>query len=98
MALANNDAPIPNAYRTTFEYILNADLVRCFLSERINIRQVERITSELVKWRLKIEDVVQLERLVGECIIKELKRFSLEGENYFADRKTEQTVSIAFPA
>ena len=73
MALANNDAPIPNAYRTTFEYILNADLVRCFLSERINIRQIERITNEMVKWRLKIEDVVQLEHLVGECIIKRTK-------------------------
>ena len=82
MALANNDAPIPNAYRTTFEYILNADLTRCFLSERINIRQVERITNELVKWRLNIEDADQLERLVGESIIKELKRFSLEGDNY----------------
>ena len=82
MALANNDAPIPNAYRTTFEYILNADLVRCFLSERINIRQVERITNEMVKWRLNIEDVVQLERLVGECMIRELRRFSLEGDNY----------------
>jgi hypothetical protein len=82
MALANNDAPIPNAYRTTFEYILNADLTRCFLSERINIRQVERITHELVKWRLSIEDKDQLERLVGESIIKELKRFSQEGDNY----------------
>jgi alpha-amylase/alpha-mannosidase (GH57 family) len=82
MALANNDAPIPNAYRTTFEYILNADLIRCFHSERINIRQVERITHELVKWRLSIEDKDQLERLVGESIIKELKRFSQEGDNY----------------
>ncbi len=82
MALANNDAPIPNAYRTTFEYILNADLTRCFISERINIRQVERITNELVKWRLNIEDKDQLERLVGESIIKELKRFNQEGDNY----------------
>ena len=37
MALANNDTPIPTAYRTTFEYILNADLIRCFESERINV-------------------------------------------------------------
>src|SRR5690606_27912112 len=77
-----NDAPIPNAYRTTFEYILNTDLVRCFQSERINIRQVERITNELVKWRLSIEDKDQLERLVGESIIKELRRFAQEGENH----------------
>jgi len=96
MALANNDAPIPNAYRTTFEYILNADLVRCFLSERINIRQVERITSELVKWRLNIEDVVKLERLVGECIIKELKRFSLEGENYSRIERLNRLFPLLF--
>jgi len=82
MALANNDAPIPNAYRTTFEYILNADLTRCFISERLNIRQIERITSELVQWRLKIEDKDQLERLVGESIIRELRRFSQEGNIY----------------
>ena len=82
MALANNDAPIPNAHRTTFEYILNADLMRCFQSERINIRQIDRITNELVKWKLNIEDRDQLERLVGESIIKELRRFSQEAENY----------------
>jgi alpha-amylase/alpha-mannosidase (GH57 family) len=82
MALANNDAPIPNAYRTTFEYILNADLTRSFLSERINIRQIERITNELVQWRLKIEDKDHLERLVGESIIRELRRFSQEGNIY----------------
>jgi hypothetical protein len=96
MALANNDAPIPNAYRTTFEYILNADLTRCFLSERINIRQVERITNELVKWRLNIEDVVQLERLVGESIIKELKRLSQEGDNYSRIERLNRLFPLMF--
>ncbi len=96
MALANNDAPIPNAYRTTFEYILNADLTRCFLTERINIRQVERITNELVKWKLKIEDSDQLERLVGESIIKELKRFSLEGENYSRIERLNRLFPLLF--
>jgi hypothetical protein len=84
MALANNEAPIPNAYRTTFEYILNTDLTRSFLSERLNIRQIERITNELVKWRLGIEDLDQLERLVGQSIFKELKRFSVEGGDSYS--------------
>jgi hypothetical protein len=35
-----------------------------------------------VKWRLHIEDTDQLDRLVGESIIRELKRFSMEGDNY----------------
>lgn len=80
-ALANNDTPIPNAYRTTFEYILNADLVKCFQSEKISVRQVERIMSELSKWRLNIEDTGRVERLAGESIFKELKRISAEGDS-----------------
>jgi hypothetical protein len=79
-ALANNDTPIPTAYRTTFEYILNADLVRCFQTDKINIRQVERIMGELSKWKLAIEDTGKVERLAGESIFKELKRIHAEGQ------------------
>lgn len=82
MALANSDTPIPTAYRTTFEYILNADLIRSFESERINVLQIERIMTEMVKWRLDIEDVGKASRLAGESIFKELKRISAEGDNH----------------
>ena len=82
MALANNETPIPTAYRTTFEYILNADLTRCFESERINMLQVERIMNELEKWKLEIEDIGKLERLAGESIFKEVRRISAEGDNH----------------
>lgn len=81
MALANNEIPIPNAYRTSFEYILNADLVNCFLTDKINIRQVERIMTELVNWDLRIEDPGKVEKFAGESIFKELKRISAEGES-----------------
>jgi alpha-amylase/alpha-mannosidase (GH57 family) len=80
MALNHNGIPIPNAYKTTFEYILNADLIKCFLTEKINIRQVERIMSELVNWDLKIEDPGKVERFAGDSIFKELKRIGAEGE------------------
>jgi alpha-amylase/alpha-mannosidase (GH57 family) len=82
MALANSDTPIPTAYRTTFEYILNADLIRCFESERLNVLQVERIMNEMVKWRLSIEDTGKAQRLAGESIFKELKRVSMDGDNH----------------
>lgn len=81
MALANNGIPIPNAYKTSFEYILNADLINCFLTEKINIRQVERIMTEMVNWDLRIEDPVKVEKFAGESIFKELKRISEEGES-----------------
>jgi alpha-amylase/alpha-mannosidase (GH57 family) len=82
MALANNDIPIPSAYRTTFEYVLNADLIKCFQTERINIRQVERIMGELAKWHLRIEDPGKVARFAGESIFKELKKISEEGDNH----------------
>lgn len=80
-ALANNGIPIPNTYKTTFEYILNADLIRSFHSEKINIKEMERISSELERWNLKLEDPGKLERLAAESIYKELKRISNEREN-----------------
>ena len=82
MALANNGIPIPNAYRTSFEYILNADLLNCFQSEKINIRMVERVMTELVKWDLRIEDPGKVERLAGESIFKELKRIAAERDSF----------------
>jgi alpha-amylase/alpha-mannosidase (GH57 family) len=92
-ALANNDVPIPKAYITTFEYILNADLLNCFKSDRINIKDVERIMEELVKWELKIEDPRKVARLAGESIFKELKRISAERSN----TKRIQRLNRVFP-
>ncbi|HEY8935979.1 MAG TPA: DUF3536 domain-containing protein [Cyclobacteriaceae bacterium] len=81
MALANNDIPISNAYRTTFEYILNADLIKCFQSEKISIRQIERIMSDLAKWKLNIEDTGKIEILAGESVFRELTRVAEDGDN-----------------
>jgi alpha-amylase/alpha-mannosidase (GH57 family) len=79
-ALANNHTPIPTAYHTTFKYILNVDLVRCFQTEKINVRQVERIIGELQRWKFTLEDKPKLERLAGRSIYRELKRIHSEGE------------------
>ncbi len=80
-ALANNDIPIPKAYQTTFEYILNADLLKCFQPEKINVKTLERIVGELDRWNLKIEDTGKVERLAGESIFKEIRRVRAEHEN-----------------
>ncbi len=92
-ALANNDIPIPNAYRTTFEYILNADLIKSFQSEKINIKTLERIVGELEKWNLKIEDLDKVSQLAGTSIFKELKRIRSENENI----KRVQRLNRLFP-
>ncbi len=92
-ALSNNDIPIPNAYKTTFEYILNADLLKCFQPERINIKTLERIVGELARWSLKIEDPGKVERIAGESIYKELQRVSAERDNV----KRIQRLNRLFP-
>lgn len=77
-ALSKNDIPIPKAYTTTFEYILNADLINSFQKEKINVKDIDRIINELAKWHLTIEDPGKVSRLAGESIYKELKRISAE--------------------
>lgn len=92
-ALANNNIPIPNTYKTTFEYVLNADLVKIFQSDKINIKEMERIVAELAKWNLKIDDPRKLSRLAGESIFKELNRIGNERENV----KRVQRLNRMFP-
>jgi alpha-amylase/alpha-mannosidase (GH57 family) len=92
-ALANNNIPIPTTYRTTFEYVLNADLIKIFRSDKINIKEMERIASELEKWKFKIEDPDKLSRLAGESIFKELQRISTEPDNL----KRVQRLNRMFP-
>ena len=92
-ALSNNDIPIPNVYRTTFEYILNADLLKCFQVDRINVKTLERIVGEIERWNLKIEDPGKVERIAGESIYNELHRVSQEREN----TKRIQRLNRLFP-
>jgi hypothetical protein len=80
-ALSTNNIPIPPTYKTIFEYILNADLIKIFQSDKINIKEMERIVAELERWHLKIEDPDKLSRLAGDSIFRELKRVSGEREN-----------------
>jgi alpha-amylase/alpha-mannosidase (GH57 family) len=80
-ALANNEIPIPRAYTTTFEYILNADLIHIFQAEKINVKELERIMGELSRWGLSIEDPDKVERLAGDSIYRELNRISAERTN-----------------
>lgn len=92
-ALAHNSVAIPNAYSTTFEYVLNADLLQCFKPDRINTKEVKRIMDELVKWNLKIEDPHKVAHLAGDSIFRELKRISAERSN----TKRIQRLNRVFP-
>lgn len=93
-ALANNDIPIPNAYRTTFEYILNADLAKCFRPDRINIKLLERIATEIKRWSLKIEDPSKVARLAGDAIYQELQRINADQDGVKQLQRLNRVFSI----
>ncbi|MFM9074292.1 MAG: DUF3536 domain-containing protein [Bacteroidota bacterium] len=80
-ALSNNSIPIPKAYRTTFENVLNADLSGCFSPDRINVKAFERVAAEMERWGLKVEDADRVSRLAGESIHQEIRRIETEGES-----------------
>ncbi len=80
-ALANNEIPIPNAFKTTFEYILNADLVNLLKSDKISTKELERVSSEMDRWNLKIDDTEKLSILAGETIFREITKLKKEHEN-----------------
>jgi len=80
-ALSNNNIPIPKAYRTTFEYVLNADLSAAFSRDRIDIKTFERVTAEMDRWGLKVEDADRVSRLAGDSILEEIRRIGMEGES-----------------
>ena len=49
-SLKSDDIPIPNAYRTTLQYVLNSDLRNALLAERIDLHELGRIQDEFEKW------------------------------------------------
>ena len=60
-ALSNNEVPIPKAYKTTFEYILNADLIKCLTPGEDKHQSVgtdHRWNGALESWKLKMVTVL----------------------------------------
>lgn len=80
-ALAKNEVPIPQAYKTTLQYIINADLKKCFLSERVSIVELQRIEAELSKWKLSIEDPAKIAQLAEAHIFSILSFIHQEAES-----------------
>ena len=79
--LKTDDIPIPNAYRTTLQYVLNADLRNALLAEKIDINELERIQDEFEKWGFNTDDTLYLQRYASEMILNSLKRIRVEHDD-----------------
>lgn len=56
MSLMNNTkAPLPGVFKTTVEFILNADLRRLFEEEHLNVDELRRLTEEINRWSVKLD-------------------------------------------
>ncbi len=73
-SLKNDAVPIPTAYTTTLQYVVNADLRNALNDKVINLDELERISDELEKWDLTIDDSLSLEKYASDAIFSALKR------------------------
>ncbi len=80
-AMARNHIAIPNIYKSTLEYILNSDLKRAFMAERIGISELDRLASEFDRWNLKVEDKGKISFLASESVYRTLQRIKAEKDN-----------------
>jgi alpha-amylase/alpha-mannosidase (GH57 family) len=56
MNLMNNaQAPLPSVFKTTVEFILNADIRRLFEDEHVNLDDLQRLTEEVERWSVKLD-------------------------------------------
>ena len=81
-SLKTDNIPIPNAYRTTLQYVLNADLRNTLLDRQIDLEELGRIAGEFDKWDLTLDDSLYLEQHASEMIIKALRRIRKNPEDH----------------
>jgi alpha-amylase/alpha-mannosidase (GH57 family) len=72
--IALSDIPIPAAYTSAVEFIINYDLREYFNSGSLdNIRELKRLASELVKWKVQLTNVQAFRLVASERIFTELQ-------------------------
>jgi alpha-amylase/alpha-mannosidase (GH57 family) len=81
MNLTNHaNAPLPAVFKTTVEFILNADLRKLFEEEHINLDELERLTEEVERWAVKL-DVDTLDFVITKRMNAIMKLFSTNPKN-----------------
>ncbi|MEN0003654.1 MAG: DUF3536 domain-containing protein [Bacteroidota bacterium] len=72
--IAQSDIPVPAAYSSAVEFIINNDLREYFNSGNLsNTREFKRLANELKKWKVKLTDVQGFKLAVSERIFSELQ-------------------------
>ena len=73
-ALKKDNIPIPTAYRSTIEFVLNTDLIRFLKESDNNLAEIHQLLDEFRKWGVKLDERQYFDHFAGERIYKELLR------------------------
>ncbi len=70
--LAQNNIPIPDAYKSAMQFILYTDLRRLFENGSLNIRELKRLVGEFRKWNIPLNPYPDFLLKVEERIFREI--------------------------
>ncbi len=66
--------PIPKAYNNVVQYIVNADLHRFFTFDNLSISELKRLSAELEKWDIQLNNSESFKLAAGERIFYEIRK------------------------
>ncbi|MDZ4678791.1 MAG: DUF3536 domain-containing protein [Saprospiraceae bacterium] len=71
--IAQNDIPVPDAYKSAIQFILYADLRRLFENGNLNIRELKRLVGEFRNWNIPLKPYPDFLLKLGERIFREIR-------------------------
>lgn len=78
-ALEEANMPMLASWRNIATYVLNADLVNFFEEEDMGeLRVLERISEDMKRWNVKINDLDLLNHLSGQRVFHEIDRINMD--------------------
>ena len=77
-----SNIPVPSAFKSAAEFILNTDLHRFFIKEHLDIAELDRLKDEFSKWDLNITNQKALKLSVSERIFYELRKLALSNYSF----------------
>lgn len=78
--MLQSDIPIPQAYLSAVEFVVNRDLYQYFSNGTANhIRELKRLAKEFRKWNIQLTNEGSLSLAASEHIFQEIKRMEKEG-------------------
>jgi alpha-amylase/alpha-mannosidase (GH57 family) len=93
--MVKSDIPVPEGWKGVTQFVINRQLHQFFDSQKLNVRDLQFLVSEFIRWEVYIADVQQLKLQAGERIFSELRQINwLEANHKEVSRLTEILESL----